>query len=214
MARAPASGRGPGEGRPLGRGDDPPGHVPRLVLRRPPPRQRRGPVPIPESLAPPLRDSQRERDILEVMQPVLDGKRTQVEAARLLKRSVRQVRRIQRKLEQHGDTAIVHGLRGTPSNHQHNATFKAQVLNAYRKKLCRLQTCLRCENSPRSKGGKWVSKHFDDGFFKPDSGNGVVNAARTAAGARDAVALASWFRWTPRSTTGSKDVTKTSFSSP
>ena len=54
--------------------------------------------------------SQRERDVLKVMQPVLDGKRTQVEAARLLKLSVRQIRRIQRKLETDGDSEC-----GTPS---------------------------------------------------------------------------------------------------
>ena len=49
--------------------------------------------------------SQRERDVLKVMQVVLDGKRTQAEAARLLKRSVRQIRRIQRKLETDGEAS-------------------------------------------------------------------------------------------------------------
>jgi hypothetical protein len=43
--------------------------------------------------------SQRERDRLKVMAPVLEGGRTQEEAARLLKLCVRQVRRIQRRLE-------------------------------------------------------------------------------------------------------------------
>ncbi len=43
--------------------------------------------------------SQRERDVLKVMVPVLKGERTQTEAGRLLKRSVRQIRRIQRRLE-------------------------------------------------------------------------------------------------------------------
>jgi hypothetical protein len=56
--------------------------------------------------------SQRERDVLKVMQSVLDGQRTQTEAARLLKRSPRQIRRIQRKLEAGGDAVLVHGLRG------------------------------------------------------------------------------------------------------
>ncbi len=37
--------------------------------------------------------SQQERDRIKVMSPVLSGKRTQVEAARLLKRSVRQRRK-------------------------------------------------------------------------------------------------------------------------
>lgn len=89
--------------------------------------------------------SQRERDILKVMQPVLDGKRTQTEAARLLRMSVRQVRRIQHKLEEHGDTAIVHGLRGQPSNHQHDATFKAKVLRAYQKRYRDFGPTFACE---------------------------------------------------------------------
>ena len=76
--------------------------------------------------------SQRERDVLKVMQPVLDGQRSQVEAARLLKRSVRQVRRIQQKLDAGGDAALVHGLRGKPSNHRYASTHRQQVLKAYR----------------------------------------------------------------------------------
>lgn len=76
--------------------------------------------------------SQRERDVLKVMQLVLDGQRTQVEAARLLKRSVRQIRRIQRKLQAGGDAALVHGLRGKPSNHRHEAALLQKVLKTYR----------------------------------------------------------------------------------
>ena len=41
--------------------------------------------------------SQYERDLLKIMAPVLQSKRTQAEAARLLKLSERQVRRIQRR---------------------------------------------------------------------------------------------------------------------
>ena len=76
--------------------------------------------------------SQRERDVLKVMQGVLDGKRTQAEAARLLRRSVRQVRRLQRKLEAGDDGALVHGLRGRPSNHRADAEVRRRVLRAYR----------------------------------------------------------------------------------
>jgi len=60
--------------------------------------------------------SQRERDRLKVMASVLSGRRRQREAARLLKLSVRQVRRIQRRLEAEGDGAVIHRLRGRPSN--------------------------------------------------------------------------------------------------
>jgi hypothetical protein len=76
--------------------------------------------------------SQRERDVLKVMQFVLDGQRTQAEAARLLQLSVRQIRRIQRKLEDRGDAALVHGLRGRPSNHQQDPAVRRRVLKAYR----------------------------------------------------------------------------------
>jgi hypothetical protein len=76
--------------------------------------------------------SQRERDVLKVMQGVLDGKRTQADAGRLLQRSVRQVRRLQRRLEAGGDEALVHGLRGRPSNNGSDAGFHRRVLRAYR----------------------------------------------------------------------------------
>ena len=75
--------------------------------------------------------SQRERDVLKVMQPVLDGDRTQAEAARLLRLSTRQVRRIQQKLKAGGDAALVHGLRGKSSNHQHDPALRQKILKAY-----------------------------------------------------------------------------------
>ena len=77
--------------------------------------------------------SQRERDVLKVMQGVIEGKRTQAEAARLLRRSVRQVRRLQRKLETGGDATIIHGLRGRPSNNGYDEEYRRRVLQAYRR---------------------------------------------------------------------------------
>ena len=62
--------------------------------------------------------SQPERDRLAVLRGVQSGDRTQVEAARLLKLSVRQVRRLSCELKADGDGALVHGLRGRPSNHR------------------------------------------------------------------------------------------------
>lgn len=72
--------------------------------------------------------SQKERDVLKIMHGVLTGERTQAEAARLLKLSVRQVRRIQRQREAGGDAALLHGLRGQPSNHRLDAAFRQRVL--------------------------------------------------------------------------------------
>lgn len=79
--------------------------------------------------------SQRERDLLKVMVPVLEGQRSQAEAARLAGLSVRQIRRIQRKLEAGGDELLVHGLRGKPSNRQFKAVLRRQVLAVYRQQF-------------------------------------------------------------------------------
>jgi hypothetical protein len=76
--------------------------------------------------------SQRERDVLKVLHAVVDGLRTQVQAGVLLDRSPRQIRRLLQKLQQGGDRAIIHGLRGRPSNHQPDLDLKRSVLEAYR----------------------------------------------------------------------------------
>ncbi|HYA67532.1 MAG TPA: ISNCY family transposase [Acidimicrobiales bacterium] len=79
--------------------------------------------------------SQHERDVLVVMNGVLQGERTQSEAARLLHLTERQVRRIQRRLEAEGDGAVVHRLRGRPSNRQLNVKLREQVLKVYEQEL-------------------------------------------------------------------------------
>jgi hypothetical protein len=79
--------------------------------------------------------SQHERDVLTVMNRVLLGERTQSEAAGLLHLSERQVRRIQRRLEAEGDGAVVHRLRGRPSNRQLSGNLRERVLEVYVKEL-------------------------------------------------------------------------------
>jgi len=79
--------------------------------------------------------SQRERDRLKVMSLVLEGRRTQREAARLMSLSERQGRRIQRKLEAEGDAAIIHKLRGRPSNRRIDPAHRQKVLAQYRTEL-------------------------------------------------------------------------------
>ena len=75
--------------------------------------------------------SQIERDVLKVMSVVLNGERTQLEASRLLGKSVRQVRRIQRRLESDGDSGVMHGLRGRASNRKIDESLRREVLKAY-----------------------------------------------------------------------------------
>jgi Helix-turn-helix domain len=89
--------------------------------------------------------SQWERDLLKVMGPVLQGHRTQSEAARLAGLSVRQIRRIQKKLEKHGDLGLVHGLRGQPSNRRFAPAFRRKILTAYRRQFADFGPTLACE---------------------------------------------------------------------
>ena len=68
--------------------------------------------------------SQRERDRLKVLHTVLEGQRTQAEAARILRLTTRQVRRLLRRLASGGDAALIHGLRGRPSNRRFDPKFR------------------------------------------------------------------------------------------
>lgn len=77
--------------------------------------------------------SQRERDRLRVLHSVREGQRSQSEAARLLRLTTRQVRRLVQRLQQGGDAALVHGLRGRPSNNRKDGKLRRQVLRLYRK---------------------------------------------------------------------------------
>jgi hypothetical protein len=76
--------------------------------------------------------SQRELDILKVLTPVLEGNRSQAEAARLLNLTARQVRRLLHRIRDGGDTALRHGLRGQPSNRRAAADLRHRVLQEYR----------------------------------------------------------------------------------
>jgi len=77
--------------------------------------------------------SQRERDRLRVLHSVLEGQRTQDEAARLLRLTPRHLRRLLLRLQRGGDAALVHGLRGKPSNRRLDAKLQRRVLQLYRK---------------------------------------------------------------------------------
>jgi hypothetical protein len=76
-----------------------------------------------------------ELKVLKVMEPVVQGRRTQVEAGRLLELSVRQVRRIQRRLESEGDQGVVHRLRGRGSNRRAPASRRRKVIAVYRREF-------------------------------------------------------------------------------
>src|SRR5260370_14828259 len=77
--------------------------------------------------------STKERDRLKVLHEVEQGHLKQVEAARRLRLSDRQVRRLQARLRAEGDGAIVHGLRGRRSNRKIPEIFAQRALRGFRR---------------------------------------------------------------------------------
>src|ERR1700726_1648875 len=72
--------------------------------------------------------SQRERDRLKVLHEIQQKQLTQVAGAQRLKVSDRQVRRMLLGIRERGDAALVHGLRGRPSNRKLPARFQQKIL--------------------------------------------------------------------------------------
>src|SRR5438094_6160143 len=72
--------------------------------------------------------SQRERDRLHVLHELQQGRFTQFTAAQRMKLTARQVRRLLLRLREEGDRAVMHGLRGRPSNRKFAVSFERQVL--------------------------------------------------------------------------------------
>jgi transposase len=89
--------------------------------------------------------SQRERDRLKVMAPVLEGKRTQAEAARLLQVTERTIRRWVRRVQAEGDRGIRHRLRERPSNRRKSPTLRRRILQVYRQEYGDFGPTLACE---------------------------------------------------------------------
>lgn len=72
--------------------------------------------------------SQEERDWLDWLKRAKDGSITQVKAAQEMRVSDRWVRTLLKRMDQHGDAVVVHGLRGRPSNRKLPAQRQKQAL--------------------------------------------------------------------------------------
>ena len=81
--------------------------------------------------------SGKERDRLKVLHEVEQGHLKQVEAARRLRVTDRQVRRWQARLRAEGDGAMVHGLRGRRSNRKLPEVLAQRALRALRRERYR-----------------------------------------------------------------------------
>ncbi len=90
--------------------------------------------------------SQRERDRLKVLHEVEQKQVTQVEAGRRLDVTDRHIRRLLVRLHQHGDGALLHGLRGQPSNRRLPALFAQRVLARVRRRYADFGPTLAAEH--------------------------------------------------------------------
>jgi transposase len=90
--------------------------------------------------------SQRERDRLRVLHEVQQGHLTQVAAAARVKLSDRQVRRLLLRIREQGDRAVVHGLRGRPSNRKLAGPFEQKILARVRQRYADFGPTLAAEH--------------------------------------------------------------------
>src|SRR5512145_2108220 len=72
--------------------------------------------------------SQEERDELHWLKQALEGRITQREAAQRIGVSDRWVRKLLQRMPKHGDSVVVHGLRGRPSNRKLPVQTQRQAL--------------------------------------------------------------------------------------
>lgn len=77
---------------------------------------------------------EKEIERLKVIHKVIDKRIKQKDAAKILSLSTRQVRRIQKKVKEKGDTAVVHSNRGRPSSRKFPEEFKNEVIDIVKKR--------------------------------------------------------------------------------
>jgi len=90
--------------------------------------------------------SQRERDRLRVLHEVQQGQLAQIEAARRMKVTDRQVRRLLRGLRERGDRVVIHGLRGRPSNRKLAVRLEQKILARLRQRYADFGPTLAAEH--------------------------------------------------------------------
>lgn len=117
--------------------------------------------------------SQRERDRLRVLHEVEQGHLTQVVAAQRIKLTDRQVRRLLLHIQEQGDRAVIHGLRGRPSNRKLAVSFEQKVLARIRQRYADFGPTLAAEHLAkdglrvsRETLRKWMTKAA---FWRPRS---------------------------------------------
>ena len=90
--------------------------------------------------------NQRERDRLRVLHEIKGKHISQIEAAGRLKISDRHIRRLLIRLRKLGDRAVLHGLRGRPSNRRLAVRFQEQILTRVRQRYADFGPTLAAEH--------------------------------------------------------------------
>ena len=90
--------------------------------------------------------SQSERERWKVLHGIEQGHWTQVEGARRLHLSTRQVRRLQRRVAAEGDRGVIHQLRGRRSNRKIPEKVQERVLAAVRRRYADFGPTLAAEH--------------------------------------------------------------------
>jgi transposase len=90
--------------------------------------------------------SQQERDRLRVLHQVQQKQLTQIVAAQRLKVTDRQVRRMLQRIRQRGDSSLVHGLRGRPSNRKLAVRLEQKILARLRQRYADFGPTLAAEH--------------------------------------------------------------------
>lgn len=87
----------------------------------------------------------KEKQKFEVITSLLERKITNGEAAKRLGLSIRQIQRVKTGIKKHGILALIHKLKGKPSNHQLNQTIKIRVLSLVKEKYVDFHPTLASE---------------------------------------------------------------------
>jgi hypothetical protein len=90
--------------------------------------------------------NQLERERLKVLEQIKQRHWTQVEGARRLRLSTRQVRRLQRRVSLEGDGGVIHRLRGRPSNRKISGKVQRRVLSEVRDRYADFGPTLAAEH--------------------------------------------------------------------
>ena len=80
----------------------------------------------------PLKEFEKQK--LEIITNALNRRITNGQAAKKLGLSIRQIQRLKIEVRKHGTSAVIHHLKGKPSNHKLHQTVKLEVLSLVKEK--------------------------------------------------------------------------------